>query len=195
MSGTLISDLDNVNRSDTDLVQSILTDLDQGSQPQQQRGMTAPPPPMGPRMPMQPVQPIPNNFPTAVDPAVPTAHMIGREHPTQADFQQMMMTQQGNLPYNPMVPQMYPAMMQQPFQEPVKNSTGQWIDELKEPIIITIIFFVLSLEYLNMAASKYMPTLLTPGGSFTTTGLLIRAALGGGLYLLFQKVVAPLINF
>lgn len=97
--GTLLSDLENNSRpSDGDLVDSILSDLNQPSQrnpivSQGGPGAGAPPPPLGNRMPMQPTAPIQQGYPTAMDPATATAHLIGRDHPTEADFQRMMATQ------------------------------------------------------------------------------------------------------
>ena len=103
--GTLLSDLDNAKPTDRDLVDSILSDLNQpsGNNPVVSNG----------RVPIQTAPPMPSTYPNAADPAVPTAHMIGRDHPTEADFQRMMMAAQGPLPFNAMAPQ-----MQQTIQPP-----------------------------------------------------------------------------
>ena len=100
--GTMISDLQNGPSSagDSDLVNQIFQAMEAPSSMQnpvmtQSTGMAmgSLPPPAGARMPMvvnnqpPPMQAMPHT----ADPTVVTAHMIGSAHPTQADFQQMMM--------------------------------------------------------------------------------------------------------
>jgi hypothetical protein len=126
--------------------------------------------------------------------------LIGRDHPTEADFQRMMMAAQGPLPYNAMTPQMQPTVqIQQPqvqiYEEPKKNWQGQWVDELKVPILVSIIIFVITLPAVNLMFSHYAPTLLRPGGDFTTLGMVARAAIGGSLFWVLQRVVTPLLSF
>ena len=201
--GTLLSELDGNGRpSDVDLVDSILSDLNQpsGNNPIV-RGQGAPPPPTGVRMPMQPQeQGLSSTYPNAADPAVPTAHLIGRDHPTEADFQRMMMAAQGPLPFNAMTPQMQASVpqttppQQQTYEEPKKNWQGQWIDELKQPILVAIILFVMTLPAINLLISHYAPKLLRPGGDLNTLGLVTRALIGGALYWILQRVVAPLLS-
>jgi hypothetical protein len=192
--GTLLSDLENAKPSDHDLVDSILSDINHMG------GGGAPPPPQGARMPVQNAPPVGSTYPNAADPAVPTAHLIGRDHPTEADFQRMMMAAQGPLPFNAMAPQMQQTIQQpmdhsqQSYEEPKKNWQGQWIDELKQPILVSIIIFVMTLPAVNLLVSHYAPTLLRPGGDFTTLGMVARAAIGGALFWVLQRVVAPLVS-
>lgn len=194
--GTLLSNLDGMTRqSDGDLVDSILADMNHssGSNPV----ISNAPPSVGARMPMQQVSPMSGNFPTATDPAVPTAHMIGRDHPTEADFQRMMMAAQGPLPFQPMPQQMQqpqPLISTEPYMEPKKNLQGQWIDELKQPIIVAIIVFLMTLPAVNLLVSHYAPQLLRPGGDFTTMGSVTRALVGGALFWVLQRVIAPLLS-
>jgi len=204
--GTLLSDLDNVHSNDGDLVDSILSDLNQPSrtnpivQTRSSQGQQMTPPP-GMRLPMQAQeQGLPSTYPNAADPAVPTAHLIGRDHPTEADFQRMMMAAQGPLPFNTMSPQMQgqapqlPQQQQQVYEEPKKNWQGQWIDELKQPILVAIIVFLMTLPAVNLLVSHYAPTLLRPGGDLTTGGMVARALVGGALFWVFQRVIAPLVS-
>jgi hypothetical protein len=197
--GTLLSDLGNAPpNNDSDLVDSIFADLNQTrgpTQAQQQPGPAA-------RQPMQQVPPMHSTYPNAADPAVPTAHLIGKDHPTEADFQRMMMAAQGPLPFNAMAPQMaapapQTAQAAQPpavvYEEPKKNWTGQWIDELKQPLLVAIVLFIVTLPAVNLLVSHYAPKLLRPGGDFTTMGLLARALVGGALFWVFQRVVGPLV--
>jgi hypothetical protein len=195
--GTLLSELGNAPpNNDRDLVDSIFADLNQTKGPSQ-----APPPGPAARPAMQQAAPMPSTYPNAADPAVPTAHMIGKDHPTEADFQRMMMAAQGPLPFNAMAPQMAaPIAQQQPqvpaavYEEPKKNWTGQWIDEVKQPLLVAIVLFIVTLPAVNLLVSHYAPKLLRPGGDFTTAGLVARALLGGALFWVFQRVVGPLVS-
>jgi hypothetical protein len=197
--GTLLSELDGAQSTDRDLVDSILSDLNQpsGSNPVVQMSGMAPPPPQGPRMPMQQAPPVPNMYPRSSDPAVATAHLIGRDHPTEADFQRMMMAAQGPLPFNAMAPQMQ-QMTQlappQPLEEPKKNTTGQWIDELKTPVLVAIVFFIMTLPAINLLVAHYAPQLLRSGGDFTTAGMVARALAAGAVFWVLQRVIAPLVT-
>lgn len=195
--GMLLSELENAHPSDNDLVASILSDL---NQPSASNPVSSMPPPAGARMPMQQAPPPPQVYPHAADPAVPTAHMIGRDHPTQADFQRMMMNAQSPMPFNAMVPQMQAPVMQVPQQvqqvlEPAqKNWQGKWVDELKQPLLVAIIVFLVTLPAVNLLVAHYAPQLLTNGGDFTLTGKVGRALVGGGLFWVFQRVIAPLLS-
>lgn len=196
--GTLLSDLDGARPSDTDLVDSILSDLNQPSAGNPV--MTNAPPPAGARMPMQAAPPPPNVYPNSSDPAVATAHMIGRDHPTQADFQRMMMSAQGPLPYNAMIPQMQQAVppqqqMHQVYENPQKNWQGQWVDELKQPLLVAIVILLVTLPAVNLLVTHYAPQLLGPGGDFTLVGKVARALFGGVMYWVIQRVIGPLVSF
>jgi hypothetical protein len=189
--GTLLSDLENSKPTDHDLVDSILSDLNQpsGNNPVVSNG----------RVPMQTAPPVPSTYPNAADPAVPTAHMIGREHPTEADFQRMMMAAQGPIPFNAMVPQMQetipqPAATEHVYEEPKKNWQGQIIDELKQPILVALIVFIMTLPAINLLVSHYAPKLLRPGGDLNTIGMIVRSVMGGLLFWVLQRVVAPLVS-
>lgn len=197
--GTLLSELEGARPSDTDLVDSILTDLNQPSAGNPV--MANAPPPAGARMPMQAAPPPPNVYPNSSDPAVATAHMIGRDHPTPADFQRMMMSAQGPLPYNAMIPQMQQAVAPQQkqivegYESPQKNWQGQWVDELKQPLLVAIVVFIMTLPAINLLVSHYAPQLLGPGGDFTILGKVARALVGGALYWVIQRVIGPLVSF
>ena len=197
--GTLLSELDSSTSTDRDLVDSILSDLNHSSAPVNM----APQPPMGVRGQMQKAPPIQSTYPNAADPAIPTAHLIGHDHPTEADFHRMMMSNQGPLPFNSMTPQMQQQVMQGPpapstkenaYQPPEKNWQGQWIDELKQPIFIAILVFIITLPAVHVLVSHYAPNLLGPGGNFTTMGNVARSLSTGVLYWVLQRVIAPLLS-
>jgi len=76
----------------------------------------------------------------------------------------------------------------------LKNWQGQWSDELKQPLLVAIILFVMTLPAVHLLVSHYVPKLLNPGGSFTTVGLLVRALVGGALFWILQRVIGPLLS-
>jgi hypothetical protein len=201
--GTMLSDLQNAPSSaaDNDLVNQIFQAMEAPSSMQnpvitQNTGMAmgSLPPPAGARMPMvvnnQPTMPV-QTMPHTADPTVATAHMIGSSHPTQADFQQMMMASnnyQGYAAYSPVAAPTGPEI-----DLPKKNWSATWIDELRQPFVVTIVIFLITMPWFHLLISHYMPTLLKASGEFTIMGLLFRAAFGGTLYWFLQHVVAPLI--
>lgn len=209
MMGTPIDKLTEgpMGSSDDDLVNAIFKDVQKPSAlsnpvMSQNTGlhMGAPMPPAGARAPM-----VVNNqgqqMPHMPDPMVASAHMIGSAHPTQADFQQMMMASNQ---YNGNMGGGYPPagygnggyggngpMIQ--AEAPKKNWNAIWVDELRQPFIVMIILFVITLPWFHLLVSHYAPQLLKPTGEFTTIGLVSRAALGGALFWFLQRIVAPLI--
>lgn len=211
--GTFLEDLDKARpngNGDSDLVEEIFQTLNEPSQsnPIFSGGTQAPPPPVGARKPMINAQQQLSNIPA--DPAVPTAHMIGNEHPTPADFQNMMAAS-GPVAFNSnggfasqSAPSMFlnntnnsmnGSMNDVAYVEPKKNWQGTLIDEVRQPILVAIIVFLVTLPALNLLVANYAPKLLKPTGEFTAVGMLIRACIGGALFWFFQNVVGPLVRF
>jgi hypothetical protein len=202
--GTLISDLDGKAPSggDDDLVRQIMADINTGGSgggnamyPQQQPymgGGGGPPPPQMNSYKIQ--QPNANTVYTqAVDPAVPTAHMIGSQHPNPADFATMMMANGQGTPYISHQQQQY--LPQQPMlQKPGASWKTTLFEQLRQPLLVTIIVFILSLPAVNILLQHYAPTLLRTGGDLNNLGLILRASLAGALFWVFQNVVGPLIT-
>jgi hypothetical protein len=203
--GTLLENLAGGAPSDGDLVDSIMAELNQpsGANPiVHQGGAAAPPPPAGVRMPAQPQQlPPVNVYPRNADASTATAHIIGREHPTAADMQQAFSTSaQVSQGFHGLPPQMQAMPTRPPYQdprdyeEPKKNWQGQWVDELKVPIMVALVIFLVTLPAVNVLVSHYAPTLLRPGGDLTTVGMVVRALTGGVIFWVLQRVVAPLLS-
>jgi len=195
--GTLLSDLEGKppgggGGNDDDLMRQILQDINAPSQGNmmQQQGM---PPPQVQSYKIQ--QPNAQSmYQQAADPAVPTAHMIGREHPNQADFAQMMMSSGQNntgAPYQQQH-QQYPIRNNPPEKSSYSGWQSKIFDELRQPILVAIIVFILSLPAVNVLFSHYAPTLLRSGGDLNNMGLLARALIAGGVFWVFQRVIAPL---
>ena len=198
--GTLLSDLGGPPGNDNDLVQQILADMNtsptnpvvQSNNPMNQG---SPMPPMGHRPPMVNAQnPQQTTYHQAADPAAPTAHMIGRSHPTEADFNRMMMSGAGP-GQAPFVPMQQMQQMPPQMQQPVKNWQAEWADEFKQPLLVAIVCLLLTLPAVNLLVGHYAPVLLRPGGDFNTYGLVARALSAGVLFWFLQRVVAPLVIY
>ena len=174
--GTLISDLDGkspvMSPHDDDLVSKILADIN-ASSPSNPVMTNQPPASMGRVI----NSPNPNTtYPTAIDPATASAHMIGKDYPTAADFANLMhspsysghMMNGGGAPYG------QPSMVQQPS------------------LIPAVIVFIVSLPIINVLIGHYLPSLLRVGGDLTTAGMMVKALLGGFMFWFIQKVLVPL---
>jgi hypothetical protein len=158
-----------------------------------------PPPAMNHNQ-MMPQQPNPNTtFHMSSDASTATAHMIGNDYPTNADFANMMRAPshpQGGA-YGQMPMQQYP-MMGAPQMAPTlvdtikSNMYTEIFLQMKQPIMVAIIVFVVSLPALNILIGHYIPSLLRMGGDLTTTGLLVKSAVAGFLFWFIQKVLVPL---
>jgi hypothetical protein len=205
---------------DQDLVQSILKDLNMGNSGNSGGGnVNMMPPPAGYMKGTSSGvinSPNPNDqvFPMATDPMIGNqpgkspAHMIGKSFPTEADFSVLLNQKQGGMAGSAVNQQFGPggAYMPSPHYivqaPPPQNSTlysslptlsaTGLIDQLKQPFLVALIIFIISLPALNVLIATYAPSLLRSGGDLTTSGLVVRALIGGGLYWILQNVIVPL---
>jgi hypothetical protein len=191
--GTLLSDLDSkppTMSKDDDLVNKILADM---NIPSQSNPIMNAPPPSGNGRVIN--APNPNSiYPVAIDPGTATAHVIGKDYPTSADFANLMHTPQfahgGSQFAN-----IQPPMIRQPptLIEPSKgNMYTDIIVQIKQPLLVAIIVFIVSLPIINVLIGHYFPSLLRIGGDLTTAGLMVKSAVGGFLFWFIQKVLVPL---
>ena len=199
MSGTLLSDLDSSPTStDDSAVQRILNEMNGGPQ--------LSPPQLQVRAPQAPAQqvinsPNPNSIMQhSMDNQPATAHMIGMDHPTNADFASMMYNQRP-----PQQPQQYagaqqyaPAQQQwnmQPptYQVPGKSYISDIIKEVKTPLLVSILIFIFSLPVINIMVSHYFPSFVKGTGELTTFGLLLKSILAGSSFWILQRIIAPLL--
>jgi hypothetical protein len=198
MSGTLLSDLDNVSstmNNDDNVVQRIINEMNTTPTPQQQLQ----PPQVQTRQPPAPqVIQAPNPNTTiqhSMDSASPTAHMIGNEHPTNADFAAMMYG--GGRQQQPYMNQQYAPVMAQPhmYQPPLykHNWYSNIADEVKTPILVSLLFFVFSLPFISVLISHYFPSFVKGTGELTTFGLLLKSVLAGALFWVLHRIIAPLL--
>jgi hypothetical protein len=196
--GTLLSDLDSkppvLSNKDDDLVNKILADMNLPSS--SNPIMNAPPPSgNGARMISAP---NPNStYPMSMDPATATAHMIGKEYPTTADF--------ANLMHAPSYSHggsyggsMYAPVSQQTAPQPTLvesahvNIYAEVLAQVKQPLLVAIIIFLVSLPIINVLIGHYLPSLLRLGGDLTTVGLVVKSLVGGFLFWFIQKILVPL---
>ena len=137
-----------------------------------------------------------------MDNVPPTAHMIGNEHPTNADFASMIYGKQqnqqyvgspGNGPYN----NWGQAQQQMPHYIPPTNKNnlyGNIFNELKLPIFVSLLFFILSLPFVNIIITTYFPSFVKGTGELTTFGLLLKSFLAGASFWILYRIVAPLLT-
>jgi len=195
--GTLLSDLDGkapvFSGGDDDLVNKILADMNIPSQSNSvmMNNTLAPPASNGRVI----NSPNPNTtYPMAVDPGTATAHMIGKDYPTPADFANLMHAPQyshGGSQFASVAPQ---VVAQQPTLIEIAkgNMYSDIISQIKQPILVAIIVFIVSLPIINVLIGHYLPSLLRIGGDLTTAGLAVKALVGGFLFWFIQKVLVPL---
>jgi hypothetical protein len=212
MSGTLLSDLDSSPSNDDNAVQRILNEMNGKSMappPMPQQQMQAPQ--LQTRQQQAPVQvinsPNPNStIQHSMDNMPPTAHMIGMDHPTNADFAAMMnnqrpMAQQQQQYGSPNQWNMYNQQQQQQYQQQMPNYYGynkSWtndiIKEIKIPVFVALLFFFFSLPIVNVMVSHYFPYLVKGTGELTSTGLFIKSILAGCSFWILHRIVAPLLT-
>jgi hypothetical protein len=202
--GTLLSELDSKGPSgqDSDLVEKILADMNGGgggggNQVQMpSRGMAAPPPPLPSQTPPGMIPQGNTTFAQAADPMMAQAHLIGRDHPTPADFAAAMHGG-GRGSDN----DLWPGGAQQQrqpspdyYDEPKKNWYARIIDEMKTPLVIAMIFFVLSLPAVNLLIAHYVPYLVLPTGNLSFVGIGAKSLLAGASFWVLFNIVAPLLK-
>ena len=195
--GTLLSDLDSrspVFNKDDDLVNKILADMNVPSASNPVMNQQPMQPPSGNGRMIQ--APNPNTtYPTAIDPGTATAHMIGKEYPTAADFANLMHTSpmsHGGSQFAS-IPQYATAPPQPTLIDTTKgNLYSDIITQVKQPLLVAIIIFLVSLPIINVLVGHYFPSLLRIGGDLTTAGMALKACIGGFLFWFIQKILVPL---
>lgn len=188
---TLISDLDGMNgNADGDLVQKILSEMNGSSEPPAPRVINAP---------------NPNTLaPRVMDSAPATAHIIGGQHPTAADFASAM--GQSNDNRGQPAPQWSGGQQEnwasanpapgyvQPPPKPTKTWISRISEEVKLPVFVAVLVFVFSLPIVNVLFSHYLPSVVKSTGELTTVGLLIKSIVAAASFWVLQRVVVPLLS-
>ena len=204
--GTLLSDLDGKAplSGDGDLVKMIYQDMNssQDMRPGAPSAM-APGGVQGPMMPMPPPQQSTQQY--QMDSGPPTAHIIGGQHPTAADFAQMLQSSTpgfaaaGNWDNSSGQGQGSQGQAQLAAQiASLQASQGKaWStylgDEMKTPILIAILVFIVNLPFLSVLVAHYAPWMLKSSGDMNIYGQLSRALLVGGLFWGTNRILVPLL--
>ena len=186
------------DNSDGDFVQRILADLNT-SESASNPVMNNMPPPAGNGRVIN--SPNPNTtYPLAMDPSTANAHMIGKAFPTAGDFATMM-NQSGSGS---------PSMDQgHQFQQQMGGSQGtpiltqltqgkgwfsDYMNQLRQPLLVAILVFVFSLPVVNVLLGHYMPSLLRASGDLTTIGLLVKSLAAGAAFWSILHILVPLVS-
>jgi len=205
--GTLLSDLDGRAplSGDGDLVKMIYQDMNSGqdTRPGLPSGM-APGGVQGPMMPMPPPQQSTQQY--QMDPGPPTAHIIGGQHPTSADFAQMLQSSTpgfaagGNWAsaneHNSESSQQaqLAAQIANIQASQGKAWSGFLGNELKTPILIAILVFLVNLPFLSVLVAHYAPWMLKTSGDMNMYGQLSKALLVGALFWGSNRIILPLLG-
>jgi hypothetical protein len=197
--GTLLSDLGSSSGgSDGDFVQRILADLNTTESPSNPV-MQAMPPPAGNGRVIN--TPNPNTtYPLAMDPSTANAHMIGKAFPTAGDFATMM-NQGGGSPSMEQGHQFQQMGQGQGQGTPILTQLTQgkgwfsdYMNQLRQPLLVAILVFVFSLPVVNVLLGHYMPSLLRASGDLTTIGLLVKSLAAGVAFWSILHILVPLVS-
>jgi hypothetical protein len=199
--GTLLSDLDGKApiAGDGDLVNMIYQDMNQGDMRPGVPSGAAPGGVQGPMMPMPPPQQSNQHY--QMDSVPPTAHIIGGQHPTSADFAHMLQSsapgyaaagwsqgQQNNS-------QAQLAAQIASIQASQGKAWSSYIaDEMRLPILIAILVFVVNLPFLSILVAHYAPWMLKSSGDMNLYGQISKALLVGALFWGANRVILPLLG-
>jgi hypothetical protein len=194
--GTLLSDLgSSPGGGDGDIVQRILADLNTTESASNPVMQTMPPPGGNGRVINSP---NPNTtYPLAMDPSTANAHMIGKAYPTAGDFAEMMQQGSPSMSQGQQFQQMSQGGGSPPILTQLSNGKGwfaDYINQLRQPLLVAIIFFVVSLPVINVLLGHYMPSLLRASGDLTTIGLLVKSLGAGVLFWIILNILVPLVS-
>jgi hypothetical protein len=200
--GTLLSDLDGRAplSGDGDLVKMIYQDMNSNQDTRPGTPSAAAPGGVqGPMMPMPPPQQSTQHY--QMDTAPPTAHIIGGQHPTSADFANMIQSSQpgfaaaGNWDNNGSSNSQ--AQLAAQIASMQANQGKAWSsylsEELKKPLLIAILVFIVNMPFLSVLVAHYAPWMLKASGDMNIYGQLSRALLVGGLFWASNRILLPLL--
>ncbi len=115
--------------------------------------------------------------------------------PMQPMATQQMPMQMPSLMYNPNPPMAnhYIPIEEAPTAKrsalKKKNVWSSIVDSVRDPIVVAVIVFVISLPALHTFAGKYVGWAYVLGGQLSWLGLIAKACLGGLLFALYRTVV------
>ncbi len=116
------------------------------------------------------------------------ANVIGNSTPTMADFQAMFaQASPGMAPYHG--PAAVPAAVVPPPPK-ASNWKSQLSTQLRGPVAVAIIVFLLTMPIVTSILSRYASWMYLSSGEISIGGLLVKALLGAILFALYQGIVA-----
>jgi hypothetical protein len=203
--GTLLSDLDGKAplSGDGDLVKMIYQDMNSNQDMRPGTSSMAPGGVQGPMVPMPPPQQSTQQY--QMDSGPPTAHIIGGQHPTSADFAQMLQSSspgfaaagawdngrgQGSAAQSQAQLAAQIASLQASQGKAWSTYLG---DEMKTPILIAILVFIINLPFLSVLVAHYAPWMLKSSGDMNIYGQLSKALLVGALFWGSNRILLPLL--
>jgi hypothetical protein len=195
--GTLLSDLDGKApiAGDGDLVNMIYQDMNQGDTRPGIPSGAAPGGVQGPMMPMGPPQQSNQHY--QMDPGPPTAHIIGGQHPTAADFAHMVQSS-GSWVDSGQQQQQNAQLAAQIAAMQSSNQGKAWSkylsEEVRVPLLIAILVFVVNLPFLSVLVAHYAPWMLKSSGDMNLYGQLSKSLLVGILFWASNRVILPLLG-
>lgn len=196
--GTLLSDLDGKApiAGDGDLVNMIYQDMNQGDTRPGMPSGAAPGGVQGPMMPMGPPQQSNQHY--QMDPGPPTAHIIGGQHPTAADFAHMVQSSGSWSDSGQQQQQQNAHLAAQIAAMQSSNQGKAWSKYLSEearvPLLIAILVFVVNLPFLSVLVAHYAPWMLKSSGDMNLYGQLSKSLLVGLLFWASNRVILPLLG-
>jgi hypothetical protein len=204
--GTLLSDLDGKAplSGDGDLVKMIYQEMNTGNDMRPGIPSGAAPGGMtGPMMPMPPPQQSTQQY--QMDPGPATAHIIGGQHPTSADFAQMLQSStpgfaaggnwgQANQGTSYSQQAQLAAQIASMQASQGKAWSNYLADEMKTPLLIAILVFIVNLPLLSVLVAHYAPWMLKSSGDMNVYGQVSKALLVGLLFLGANRVILPLLG-
>jgi len=75
-----------------------------------------------------------------------------------------------------------------------KGWFSDYMNQLRQPLLVAILVFVFSLPVVNVLLGHYMPSLLRASGDLTTIGLLVKSLGAGVAFWSILHVLVPLVS-
>jgi hypothetical protein len=125
--------------------------------------------------------------------------MIGKAFPTAGDFATMM-NQNGGSPSMEQGHQFQQQMgggQGTPILTQLSQGKGwfsDYMNQLRQPLLVAILVFVFSLPVVNVLLGHYMPSLLRASGDLTTIGLLVKSLGAGAAFWCILHILVPLVS-
>jgi hypothetical protein len=174
--------------ADEERVRKILAEMNAGDVVQQPPAMA---PPAGHRVISEPPIAM-STGQLRMDVGTARANIIGSSQPTMADFQSMFApAPPGMAPYHGPAVVPAPSLPAAPMKPSVdwKTSLSQ---QIRGPVAVAIIVFILNMPVVTAILSRYASWMYLSSGEISVGGLLIKAALAGTLFGVYQIVTSIL---